>query len=101
MKKVLVTGSGGPAGINFVNSLRYSKEKMYLIGADVNKYHLEWPDVDERYILPRFTDVNYLSKLNELIEKTGAELVHPQPDGEVRVISENREKINAITFLPA
>jgi len=101
MKRILVTGSGGPAGINFVNSLRYSKEKMYLIGADVNKYHLEWLDVDERYVVPKFTASNYVEKLNELIDKTGAEMVHTQPDGEVRVISENREKINAITFLPA
>lgn len=74
---------------------------MYLIGTDVNKYHLEWPDVDERYIVPKFTNPNYIDKLNRLIEKTGAEMVHPQPDGEVRVLSENRKRINAITFLPA
>lgn len=101
MKRIIVTGTGGPAGINFVNSLRCSKERVYLIGTDVNKYHLEWPDVNERYLIPRFTDSNYIQKLNELIEKTRAEMVHPQPDGEVRVLSENREKVKAITFLPA
>ena len=74
---------------------------MYLIGTDVNRYHIELPDVDERYIVPKFTNPNYIDKLNRLIEKTGAEMVHPQPDGEVRVLSENRERINAITFLPA
>lgn len=101
MKRIIVTGSGGPAGINFVNSLRNSRERVYLIGTDVSKYHLEWPDVNERYLIPKFTNSNYIQKLNDLIEKTRAEMVHPQPDGEVRVISENREKVNATTFLPA
>ena len=100
MKRIIITGSGGPAGINFINSLRDAPEKMHLIGTDINKFHLEWPNVDERYLIPRFDEPNYIEKLNELIEKTKAEMVHPQPDGEVRVISENREKINAITFLP-
>ena len=99
-KRIIITGSGGPAGINFINSLRYSKKKMYLIGTDIDKYHLEWPDVDERYLVPRYTDSSYIDKINELIKRTKAQMVHPQPDGEVRVLSENREKIDALTFLP-
>jgi len=74
---------------------------MHLIGIDVNKYHLEWPDADERYLVPRFTDPCYIDKLNELIRKTHAELIHPQPDGEVRILSEHRERIEAKLFLPA
>ena len=101
MKRIIITGSGGPAGINFINSLRFCGEKMHLIGIDVNKYHLEWPDVDERYVVPRFTDRSYIDKLNELVRRTHAELVHPQPDGEVRILSEHRERIEAKLFLPA
>jgi len=100
MKRIIITGCGGPAGINFVNSLRFSGEKMYLIGIDVNKYHLEWPDVDERYLVPKFTDPSYINKLNELARRTNAELVHPQPDGEVRILSEHRERIKPKLFLP-
>ena len=103
MKKILVTGAGGPAGWNFIKSLRFSGEKMYIVATDVNKWHLEYlRDIaDKHYLAPRCTEKNYISVLNEVIESEGIELVHPQPDIEVRVISENREKIEATTFLPS
>jgi glutathione synthase/RimK-type ligase-like ATP-grasp enzyme len=100
MKRILVTGVGGPAGINFVECLRMAPEKMYIVGTDVNKWHLELPEVNRRYPVPECTKKNYVSKLNELIKKEKIEFVHPQPDIEVKVLSENREKINATTFLP-
>jgi len=100
MKRILVTGVGGPAGINFVECLRMAPEKMYIVGTDINKWHLELPEVDRRYLVPRCTEKNYISKLNELVKKEKTEFVQPQPDIEVKVLSENREKINAITFLP-
>jgi carbamoyl-phosphate synthase large subunit len=100
MKRIVVTGCGGPAGVNFVRSLRIAKEKFFIVGTDINKYHLQLPDVDERVLVPRCTDPDYVDALNEIIRKFGIEFVHPQPDVEVKVISENREKINALTFLP-
>lgn len=100
MKRILVTGSGGPAGVNFVKSLRLAREKIYIVGTDTNKYYLELPNLDKRYIVPRCDSPNYIKKLNKLIKKEKIEFLHPQPDSEVKVISENREKINAPTFLP-
>lgn len=55
-------------------------------------------NVDKRYIPSRGTRGNYIDKLNRLIEGK-VEFVHPQPDTEVKVISENRERIQATTFL--
>ncbi|NOX71619.1 MAG: ATP-grasp domain-containing protein [Candidatus Micrarchaeota archaeon] len=102
MKKILVTGCGGPAGVNFIRSLRYSGENMFIAGIDTNKYHLEFPDVDKRYLSTVGNkDPSYIEKLNEIISRDGIELVHPQPDTEVRFISENREKLDAKTFLPS
>ena len=100
MKRILVTGAGGSAGINFIDCLRIAHEKMNIIGTDINKWHLELPDVDRRYIIPRATEKDYLDNLNQIIEKEKIEFVHPQPDAEVKIISENRTKIDAITFLP-
>ncbi len=100
MKRMLITGVGGPAGINFIECLRMAPEKMYIVGTDVNKWHLELPEVDRRYLVPRCTEKNYMNKLNELVKKEKIEFVHPQPDIEVKVLSENREKIAAKTFLP-
>lgn len=101
MKKILITGVGGPAGVNFVNSLRYSKEKMCIIGSDINKYHLEWADLNKKYLSPRSSDENYCDFLNKIIKKEGIEFLHPQPDDEVKAVSDSREKLEAKTFLPS
>jgi hypothetical protein len=101
VKRVLVTGAGGPAGVNFIRSLRAAEEPYYIVGTDIDRFHLEWPDVDVAYEAPRSSDPGYVDFLNDLIELEGVELVHPQPDGEVRVISENRDRIGARTFLPS
>jgi len=100
MKKILVTGAGGPAGVNFIKSLRISPEKFFIVGSDVNKFYLELPDVDVRQLAVPCNHPKYPEFLNDVIERYGIEMVHPQPDVEVRAISENRDKLRAITFLP-
>lgn len=100
MKRVLVTGAGGPAGVNFIRSLRASKDAYYIVGTDVNAYHLEWPELDVAYEAPRCTDPGYIDFLNEIIEREQIAFVHPQPDVEVRCISENRDRLRARVFLP-
>ncbi|MCW1296177.1 MAG: ATP-grasp domain-containing protein [Candidatus Parvarchaeota archaeon] len=100
MKRILVTGCGGPAGVNFIKSLRLVKEKIYIVGSDANKYYLELPNVNKRYLVPRCDSPNYINKLNKIIKKEKIQFVHPQPDAEVGFISENREKINTHVFLP-
>ena len=50
--RVLVTGSGGLAGVNFVRALRASSKDYYIVGTDFNKYHILYPDVDARYLTP-------------------------------------------------
>lgn len=101
MKRILVTGAGGPAASNFIKSLRMAPEKFYIVGTDINYYHLELSDVDKAYIVPPVSSPDYLKHLNQLIKKEKIELVHPQPDVEVVFISENRAKMNAKTFLPS
>ena len=36
MKKILVTGSGGIGGVNFVRALRATDEDFFLVGTDFN-----------------------------------------------------------------
>ena len=101
MKKILCTGAGGPAGINFVTSLRVAPEKMFLVGTEANEYYLHLASTDKKYLIPRAKDPRYIEKLNEIIAKEKIEFLHAQPDVEVEVVSEKREKINAPVFLPS
>lgn len=100
MRRILVTGAGGPAGVNFVRSLRAADEPYYIVGTDTSRFHLEWPVLDAAYEAPRSDSDGYLAFLNDVIAREQIELVHPQPDSEVRVLSELRDELDARVFLP-
>jgi carbamoyl-phosphate synthase large subunit len=102
MKRILVTGAGGPAGVNFLKSLKLDDQKRVLYGTDINKYHLQFanPWTEKMFLVPRADSKEYIPSINRIINKYDIDLLHPQPDVEVSVISENREKIDTLTFLP-
>ncbi len=103
MKKVMILGAGGPAGVNVLKSLQSADEPMELYGSDMNTYHIEYfrPLVKNAYLVPRCTAPNYIDIINHIIETHGIEVIHPQPDIEVKVLSENREKFKAKCLLPS
>lgn len=99
-KRVLVTGAGGSAGINFVASLRLADEPIHVVGVDINRWHLELPAVDRAYVVPKCLDPAYIDAINRVIEREDIGFLHAQPDMELEVVSEHREEILARTFLP-
>ncbi len=101
VKKILVTGAGGPAGVNFTQSLRIVPENLFLVGTEASQYYAQLALTDKTHIVPKSTASNYIDKVNEIIEKEKIEFVHPQTDTEVETVSENRDKVNATTFLPS
>ena len=100
MKRILVTGCGGAASGNFIQSLRMSDEKYYIVGTDTSKYNIHLSRADVSYISSPVTDESYLDNLNNIIKKENIDMVHAQPDPEVLHLSRNRKKVNAILELP-
>ena len=100
MTRVLVTGAGGIAGVNFVRALRASPRGYYLVGSDFNKYHIVYPDVDSRYMTPRHSDRGFIPRVIEIAREEQVEFVHPQPSSEAYVISAKQETIPFRVFLP-
>jgi carbamoyl-phosphate synthase large subunit len=82
-------------------SLKLAPEKLRLVSTESNEYRIHLAPTERKYIIPPATNADYVEKLNEIIEKEKIEFLHPQPDAEVAVISANREKILANTFLPS
>ena len=99
--KILVGGAGGSAGTNFIQSLRLAKEDFYIVGNDSSKYYAKLSKADKTYVLPLCNSLNYIPALIELIDKEKIDIVHAQPDPEVKVISDNRDLIPAKIFLPS
>jgi carbamoyl-phosphate synthase large subunit len=101
MRRILVTGAGGPAGINFISSLRIVPEQMFIVGTEANQHFIHLATTDKKYVVPRATEPDYISKLNEIIRKEKIEFLHAQPDIEVEVVSANREKLDVPVYLPS
>jgi carbamoylphosphate synthase large subunit len=101
--RLLITGSGGPAGVNAMKSFKEADVSPFIVGVDINPYHIEFakPVADVTAIVPRCSDSRYVGELNKLIDEYKLDMIHPQPDVEVKAISENREKLHAKTFLPS
>jgi glutathione synthase/RimK-type ligase-like ATP-grasp enzyme len=99
--RVMVMGAGGTAGINFIECLRMAKGEYYIIGCDINKWHIQLPNVDKRYVVPYSTEPGYIEAVNDIIEKEKIDFIHAQPDMEVEVLSASREKVCAAHLFPA
>lgn len=100
MRRILITGAGGTPSTNFVRSLRVSPEKYYIIGLDSNKYYLQRAETEERYLIPKADDSEYMSFLKMVIEETKPDFLYMQPDQEIVVISRHRNELPVKLFLP-
>jgi len=100
MKRILVEGSGGPAGIGYCRSLKKNRKKFWMAGTDTDPYYLIRSVVDKQILLFKTNDTKYIENLNFIINKFKIEFLHAQPDPVVRLISKYRKKINCQTFLP-
>ncbi|MCP4445998.1 MAG: hypothetical protein GY811_11725 [Myxococcales bacterium] len=92
MKTVLITGSGGPLGVNFSRSLRASGEDLRLIGTDANRWHLPLSLCDKTYCIPLAKSREaYKNALSEIAEKESVDILIPTHPVEVRAIAELRD----------
>src|SRR3989454_9481328 len=99
-KRILVTGAGGIAGVNFVRAIRASRREYYVAGTDHSKYYIQFPDLQARYLTPRHDDQNFVGRVSEIARKEGVEFIHPQPSSEALVLSSRRRELPASGLLP-
>lgn len=100
MIRVLVTAAGGSPAIGYTRSLKAAPEEVYTIGIDANKYNLVRAETDEKYLVPKVKDPDYLPVLRSIIEETKPDLLHVQVSSEMLTISAARDKLGVRTFLP-
>ncbi len=103
MKKILITGVGGGGSNNLIESIRQSNldlTQYSIIGSNISKDILAKSPLEENYILPVATDEKYEQTIIEFVRDKEIDLIIPNNDREVGKISEIREKLDCIVFLP-
>ena len=101
LKRILVTGAGGPGAVNMTRSLRMAEEPIYLVGCDASPYYLHLAETHARVLVPRCDDTEaYLAALARLVRGYAIDLILPNNSLEARVLAEHRERLAAPVFLP-
>lgn len=101
MTTILLTGAGGSAAANFDDALRRAERGYRIVGADSSSIRLHLAAAEIRVVIPRAGSDRYADALRWVIEQWRVDVVHPQPDTEVRAIGALREELPAATFLPS
>ncbi len=99
-ERILVTGAGGIAGVNFVRALNASPAGYKVVGTDYSKYYIEFPDLVSRYLSPRHDSKEFLPKIIAVAKKEKVKFIHPQPSSEALVLSAERGRLPAPVLLP-
>ncbi len=103
MKRLLVGGAGGTPSNNFIQSIRESSEKLFIIGMTSDPYDLCKANVEKRHLIPNAKEKDYYLILEDIINENRPEFIHVQNDFEVLAISKFRNRLkkkNVITCLP-
>lgn len=94
-KKILVTGIGGNVGQGILRNIRDSFPELILIGVDIANFTPGNYLCDKTYQVPFSYEDNYISVIQEIVDKEKIDLILPSTDYEVYYLSLNKSIINA------
>ena len=101
--RVLVTSMGGGGSNNLVGSIRLSSlgKDVEIIGTHADKYQLAHSSAEKNYLVPYTKDEElYIDAHKKIISKESVDLIMPNSDKEVALISKYRNDLACPTFLP-
>ncbi len=96
MARILIGGAGGAPSNNVIRSWRASGDGDHLIGMCSIPSDLLLADVDERHVIPAASEASYMDRLAALVGRTQPDLLHAQHDFEVRRVSRERGRLQAL-----
>lgn len=93
--RVLVTGTGGPSGVSFMQAL--GDDRLEFFSGDIDPYApgLYLVDAEHRLILRRGDDPCFAEELLALCERLGVDVVVPTVDSELLPLAERRDEYAA------
>lgn len=101
MKRILVTGAGGSPATNFVRSLRLAPERFHIVGVDADKFYLQRAETDERYLVPKAHEPDYLDVIRHVIRSSAIECAYFQTDPEIGRVVDCSEDLGVRVLLPS
>lgn len=100
-RSILLPGAGTGAGNNLIRSLREDYPGLVVVGAHDDRFTLRNSKANRNYLVPRAGDPRYVDALRTIIERERIDLLMPNTDTDVSVVSELRDVLLCRTFLPS
>lgn len=95
-KKVLVTGIGGNVGQGILRNIRDSFSELVIVGVDVANFTAGNYLCDKTYQVPYSYESNYITVIQEIVDKEQIDLIIPSTDYEIYYLALNKSAINAV-----
>jgi carbamoyl-phosphate synthase large subunit len=98
--RLLILGAGTGASNNLIRSLRAGDASFSIVGCHHDRFVLKKSSADRNYLIPESGYPNFAAALRRVIEIEKIDLVIPNNDADVMVVSRLRNKIPCRLFLP-
>jgi hypothetical protein len=99
-KRILVPGAGTGAANNLVRSLKTGDPSVLTIGTHSDRFSLCRSSADKKYLLPKLADQSFPDALEQVIRKESVDLIFPNTDADVEIVSRLRHVLSCRVFLP-
>ena len=93
---VLVTGTGGGVGQSILKALRLSNVPLKVMAADSDPLAAGLYTADVSYVVPKYDNSSYISRVKSICKKEGVDLVFVGTDVELEVLSRNAKEIKTV-----
>ncbi len=98
--RLLILGAGAGAGNNLIRSLRTGDPSLVIYGCNADRFVLKKSPAERNFLIPTTHHGDFLTALRRVIRTEGIDLLIPNSDSDVRVVSRLRNKIPCPLFLP-
>ncbi|MDO8429805.1 MAG: ATP-grasp domain-containing protein [bacterium] len=93
--RVLLGASRGSINLGRLENLKSNTQyNFYIVGMDASENQYKLPLLDEQIKVPTATDPNFINALIDIVRNRKIDVVVPNSDFEVEVVSKNKDRIN-------
>ncbi len=100
VRRLLILGAGTGAANNLIRSLRAGDPTFHLVGGHHDRFVLKKAPADRRYLLPAPGGRDWLRALRHVVETERIDLLIPDTDADVDLVSRLRRRVPCRVFLP-
>ncbi len=99
-RRVLVLGAGSGSSNNLIRSLRAGDASIVVVGCHDDRFTLKKSSAAVNHLVPGTTDPGFIDAVRRVVTRERVDLVIPNSDADVRVVSRYRKRLPCRVFLP-